>query len=94
MKMYEDLYLTGDILLCSGGNYPLSKLIQSISDSHYSHVAFVMWIHDRLMVLGSVENAGVRTVPLSSYLTANIILCLPSSDRSKQGVEPDQIRQE
>ncbi|WP_436239843.1 YiiX/YebB-like N1pC/P60 family cysteine hydrolase [Paenibacillus sp. LjRoot153] len=57
----------GDILLCSG-NYPMSNLIRKISNSLYSHVGFVMWIHDRLMVLESVENIGVRTVPLSSYL--------------------------
>lgn len=57
----------GDLLLCSG-NYSLSRLIRKVSGSPYSHVAFVIWIKDRLMVMESIENIGVRTVPLSSYV--------------------------
>lgn len=56
----------GDILLCSG-NYPLSQLIKKVTNSQYSHVAFVLWFNDRLMVLESVESVGVRMVPLSFY---------------------------
>ncbi|MBB3111062.1 hypothetical protein FHS18_003130 [Paenibacillus phyllosphaerae] len=57
----------GDLLFCSG-NYVISQLIRRISDYSFSHAAFVMWIHERLMVLESVEDVGVRMVPLSSYI--------------------------
>lgn len=60
---------SGDILLCSGSGW-FSKMIQSASNSVWSHVAFVMRLEiiDRVMVLESVEPSGVRTVPLSKYL--------------------------
>lgn len=61
---------TGDILLCSGSGW-FSKLIQSATDSIWSHVGFVMRLDalDRVMLLESVEPLGVRTVPLSKYLS-------------------------
>ena len=60
----------GDILLCSGSGW-FSKLIQKGTKSVWSHVGFVMRLDaiDRVMVLESVEPLGVRTVPLSKYLT-------------------------
>ncbi len=59
----------GDLLFCSG-SYWFSNLIQSATESVWSHVAFVMTLPsiDRVMVLESVESRGVRTVPLSKYL--------------------------
>lgn len=67
---YQDIrkqIVNGDLLFCSG-NGPMSELIKKITNSVYSHVAIVMWMHDRLMVLESVETIGVRMVPLSSYI--------------------------
>jgi len=60
---------SGDLLLCSGSAW-IAKLIQCMTDSPWSHVAFIMRLDkiDRLMVLESVETIGVRTVPLSHYL--------------------------
>lgn len=61
----------GDLLLCSG-TAVFSTLIQKATDSLWSHVGFLMWlptIPPRLMVLESVESIGVRSVPLSSYIT-------------------------
>lgn len=61
---------TGDILLCSGSAW-FSKMIQTATESIWSHVGFVMRLDaiDRIMVLESVEPLGVRTVPISKYLT-------------------------
>lgn len=61
---------SGDVLLASG-NYMFSKLIQKATDSCWSHVAFVMRLDeiDRLMVLESIEGKGVRTIPLSEYVS-------------------------
>ena len=60
---------SGDILLCSG-NALFSRLIKFATKSIWSHVGFVLRVDtiDRIMVMESVENIGVRTVPLSSYL--------------------------
>ena len=46
-------------------------MIRAGTKSVWSHVAFVMRLDaiDRIMVLESVEPLGVRTVPLSKYLT-------------------------
>ncbi|MDC6212716.1 hypothetical protein [Ralstonia solanacearum] len=59
----------GDILLASG-SYSFSKLIQIGTQSPWSHCAFILRLPaiDRVVVLESVEDAGVRAVPLSSYL--------------------------
>jgi hypothetical protein len=61
----------GDLLLCSG-TAVFSKLIQDATKSIWSHVGFLMWLPTnppRLMILESVESVGVRSVPLSSYLS-------------------------
>lgn len=60
----------GDILLCSGSAW-FSRMIQRATRSVWSHVGFVMILEsiDRVMVLESVESSGVRTVPLSKYLS-------------------------
>lgn len=61
---------SGDILLCSG-NSIMSSLIKRATNSVWSHVAFLVRLNeiDRIMVLESVESFGVRTVPLSSYVS-------------------------
>ena len=60
---------SGDILLASGSSV-FSQLIQHVTSSVWSHVAFILRLDaiDRIMVLESVESIGVRTVPLSSYI--------------------------
>lgn len=58
---------TGDILLCSG-DYCISKLIKYFSDSIFSHVAFVFHWNERILVFESVEDDGVRIIPLSQYI--------------------------
>ena len=60
----------GDLLMCAGRKWT-SKLIREATGSCWSHVAFVMRIPqiDRVMVLESVESKGVRTIPLSHYLS-------------------------
>lgn len=58
----------GDILLCSG-RYLVSELIKKASDSIFSHVGLLCYWNDRLVVLESVEDDGVRAVPLSHYLS-------------------------
>lgn len=63
----RDQIKNGDFLFCSG-NGPMSELIKKATNSPYSHVALLMWFHDRLMVLESVETIGVHMVPLSSYV--------------------------
>ncbi|MCU7767014.1 YiiX/YebB-like N1pC/P60 family cysteine hydrolase [Priestia megaterium] len=59
---------TGDILLCSG-QYLVSELIKKFSDSIFSHVALLIYWNDHLLVLESVEDDGVRIVPLSHYIS-------------------------
>ena len=57
---------TGDILFCSG-DYIFSKLIKYFSDSMFSHVAFVFHWNERVLVFESVEDDGVRIIPISQY---------------------------
>ncbi len=59
----------GDILLCSGTE-PFSELIQTATSSLWSHVGFIWRLQeiDRILVLESVENAGVRAIALSAKL--------------------------
>ena len=69
-KSYEVIRGTikaGDILFCKG-EYGISKAIRKVSGSDFSHVAFVFPWNDRIMVIESVEDDGVRAVPLSHYL--------------------------
>jgi hypothetical protein len=63
-KLVQD----GDLLLCQGRD-PFSKLIQSSTDSPWSHIAIAFRIEslDRLVVIESVEKIGVRCVALSDF---------------------------
>lgn len=72
-RVYADLrpeIKNGDLLLCSGEAF-VSMLIRRATSSVWSHVAFVLRLDeiDRIMVLESVESQGVRTVPLSHYVS-------------------------
>lgn len=72
IKTYDEarsLIKSGDILLASG-SYMFSKIIQQATNSCWSHVAIVMRLDslERLMVLESIEDKGVRTIPLSEYV--------------------------
>jgi hypothetical protein len=60
----------GDLFFASG-RYPFSLLIQAATKSPWSHVGFVLPVPaiDRVLLLESVEDIGVRLVPLSKYLT-------------------------
>lgn len=58
---------TGDILFCNG-THIISKLIKQFSNSMISHVGFIFTWNERVLVLESVEDDGVRVVPLSHYL--------------------------
>lgn len=64
------LLRSGDVMLASG-NYTFSKLIQKATGSPWSHAAFIMRLDnlDRVMVLESIEGKGVRTLPLSEYVS-------------------------
>ena len=60
----------GDLLLCSA-NDPMSKLIRWSTKTPWSHIAIAYRIPslDRVMVLESVEKLGVRSVPLSRFIS-------------------------
>lgn len=69
---YDDLRTqlrSGDLLFCSG-DYMVSKMIQHFTDSPWSHVGIILRVDaiDRLLLLESVEDMGVRFAPLSKYL--------------------------
>ncbi|WP_273853287.1 YiiX/YebB-like N1pC/P60 family cysteine hydrolase [Guptibacillus spartinae] len=71
VKNYQSvrsIFQTGDLLLCSG-SYPVSRIIQNVSNSKFSHVALVFHWMDRIMLLESVESYGVRIVPVSHYFS-------------------------
>ena len=57
----------GDFLFCSG-NYFISNLIKRFSKSIFSHVAFVFKWNNRILVFESIEDDGIRIMPLSHYL--------------------------
>lgn len=61
---------SGDLLFASG-DYLVSKAIQKVTDSPWSHVGIVFRLDaiDRVLLLESVEDMGVRFAPLSKYLT-------------------------
>jgi hypothetical protein len=70
LSRYEDIreeIRTGDLLLCAG-NYPLSRIIEHFSDSMFSHVGLLYCWNGRVLVFESVEDDGVRLVPLSQYV--------------------------
>lgn len=61
---------SGDLLFASG-DYLVSKAIKSVTDSPWSHVGIVFRLDsiDRMLLLESVEDMGVRFAPLSKYLS-------------------------
>lgn len=63
----RELIRPGDLFLASG-NYPISRIIEHFSDSLFSHVGVVFFWKSRILLLESVEDDGVRAVPLSHYL--------------------------
>lgn len=60
---------SGDLLFTSG-DYLVSKAIQQVTKSPWSHVGIVFRLDaiDRVLLLESVEDMGVRFAPLSKYL--------------------------
>lgn len=60
---------SGDILFASG-DYLVSRAIQKVTGSPWSHVGIVFRLDaiDRILLLESVEDMGVRFAPLSKYL--------------------------
>jgi hypothetical protein len=60
---------SGDLLFTSG-DYALSRLIQVGTNSAWSHVGIIIRIKEinRVLLLESVEDMGVRFAPLSKYL--------------------------
>lgn len=57
---------SGDFLVCSG-EYLVSKAIKNASNSEYSHIGLLMYWNQRILLAESVEDDGVRFVPLSHY---------------------------
>lgn len=69
---YSDLrekLKSGDLFFASG-DYLVSKAIQKVTGSPWSHVGIVFRLDsiDRVLLLESVEDMGVRLAPLSKYL--------------------------
>jgi hypothetical protein len=60
----------GDLLLCSADDQ-FSRLIRWSSGAPWSHIAIAYRIptQGRVMVLESVQQLGVRTVPLSTFIS-------------------------
>lgn len=70
---YADLRNTlksGDLFFASG-DYFVSKAIERVTASPWSHVGIVFRLDelDRVLLLESVEDMGVRFAPLSKYLS-------------------------
>jgi hypothetical protein len=61
---------SGDLFFCSG-NYLVSRAIRRFTESPWSHVGVVLVAReiDRVLLLESVEDVGVRLAPVSKYLT-------------------------
>jgi len=57
----------GDLFFTSG-KYVVSKAIQEVSSSIFSHVGVVLFWKDRVMLAEAVEDDGVRMIPLSHYV--------------------------
>ena len=55
-------------LFFASGNYTVSRMIRQFSDSLFSHVGFVLTWDARIILFESVEDDGVRAVPLSQYV--------------------------
>jgi hypothetical protein len=58
---------TGDLLFCSG-RYLVSEMIKRMSNSAFSHIAVLVFWDEHVLVLESVEDDGIRVVPLTHYL--------------------------
>jgi hypothetical protein len=60
---------SGDLLFAAG-RYLLSRAIQSVTRSPWSHVGLIFHVgtFDRKLLLESVEDAGVRMAPVTKYL--------------------------
>jgi hypothetical protein len=60
---------SGDLLFCSG-NYAMSRMIRAATGSAWSHVGLILRATeiDRVLLLESVEDVGVRFAPLSKYV--------------------------
>lgn len=60
----------GDLMFASG-NYLVSRAIKFATNSWWSHVGIVVPIPeiDRVLILESVEDQGVRLAPLSKYVS-------------------------
>jgi len=61
---------SGDLLFASG-DYLVSRAIEKVTGSPWSHVGIVFRLDsiDRVLLLESVEDMGVRFAPLSKYLS-------------------------
>ena len=61
---------SGDLFFASG-DYLVSRAIRKMTDSPWSHVGVVFRLDsiDRILLLESVEDMGVRFAPLSKYLS-------------------------
>jgi hypothetical protein len=59
---------SGDLMFASG-DYLVSQAIQEVTASPWSHVGIVFYLQniDRMLLLESVEDMGVRFAPLSKY---------------------------
>jgi hypothetical protein len=60
---------SGDLLF-TAGDYLVSQVIQKFTESPWSHVGILFRVDaiDRVLLLESVEDVGVRFAPLSKYL--------------------------
>jgi hypothetical protein len=58
---------SGDLFFCCG-NYSVSRIIRKFTNSEFSHIGFLYWWNNRVLLMESVEDDGVRVVPLSHYL--------------------------
>ncbi len=63
----------GDIAIFSGRE-PMSQLIEQATKSAFCHVGFIWRMDDidRIMLLESIENVGVRMVPLSAKVNGGV----------------------
>jgi hypothetical protein len=61
---------SGDLLF-TAGDYLISQLIRKFTASPWSHVGIIFRVDaiDRVLLLESVEDVGVRFAPLSKYLS-------------------------
>lgn len=58
---------TADLFFASG-NYAISRMIEKVSDSIFSHVGFISVWQERIILFESVEDEGVHALPLLQYV--------------------------